>query len=600
MQFRLVRYFTFASLAMFVVVTATLFWFEHRQGSFFKQVNDQQAVFFGEVQQSFARQQDESARRDLLAIHEAGNVNLTRLFANALWTRDFAPFVARAQAIDAQPCREIPDVKDASGKTVTPSEKKACFAQLGERIRALPGFDELDSKVYDAMKKSTVFKIKVFDLRGITIYSSEHAQMGEDKSNNAGWRGAALDGVAKSELTHRDTFSAFEGVVENRDLISSYLPVLEPGSSRVVGVFEVYSDVTPFLKQIQDTSALIRRTAEQNQGRVAEAALANQAEVDAASLSQLATVALLLALLFAGLLVIVRRADGIIREQETERQNSHQRLAQSEKMASLGQMVAGVAHQLNTPLAFSQNNVLMVKDALDNMAFPMKMASRITELLRKTEGDTVTLKVAQLRANLDKLEDGNIDVEMLKQMLADVTDGIGQMTEMVVNLRDFTRLDRATVANADLNKSLHTVAYIARSVIPNDILVVEQYDEALPPIECNVSQLNQVFLNLINNAAQAIDGAGSITVRTEAVGDRVRISVSDTGRGIAPEVLPRIFDLYFTTKPAGQGTGLGLAIARDIVIQHGGELLVDTEIGVGSTFTVVLPVRQQATQAKAA
>jgi len=598
MQFKLVRYFTLASIGMFGLVAISLVYFEHQQGAFFKQTEEQQAAFFGEVQQSFARQQDESARRDLLTIHESGNVNLTRLFANALWARDFAPFVARAQAIDIHPCRAIADV-DAGGKTVAPPEKKACFADVGKRIMALPGFDDIDAKVYDAMKKSTVFKIKVFDLRGVTIYSSEHEQIGDDKSANAGWRAAAHDGTPKSELTHRDTFSAFEGVVENRDLISSYLPVLEPGSSRVVGVFEVYSDVTPFLKQIEATSAQIRATALDNQAKVDAAARTNLAEVDAASNRQLATVAVLLSLLFVALLVIVRRADRIIRQQEKERQHSHQQLAQTEKMASLGQMVAGVAHQLNTPLAFSQNNVLMVKDALDSMVFPMKVANRMSSVLKTTTGDVVTLKVAQLRSNLARLEDGDVDVDMLQQMLGDVLEGIEQMSEMVVNLRDFTRLDRASVASADLNKSLHTVAYIAKSVIPHDILVVEEF-HPLPEVECNASQLNQVFLNLINNAAQAIDGSGRITLRTEADGEQVRIEVEDTGRGIPPEVLPHIFDLYFTTKPAGQGTGLGLAIARDIVTQHGGEIRVDTRLGAGTTFIITLPIRQRAALAEAA
>jgi signal transduction histidine kinase len=598
MQFRLVRYFTLASLGMFGLVAMSLVYFEHQQGTFFKQVEEQQAVFFGDVQQSFARQQADSARRDLLTIHEAGNVNLTRLFANSLWARDFAPFVARAQAIDVHPCRAIADI-ESGGKMVAPPEKKACFDSAAKQIKALPGFSDIDAKVYDIMKKSTVFKIKVFDLRGVTIYSSEHGQIGEDKSTNAGWRGAALDGTPKSELTHRDTFSAFEGMVENRDLISSYLPVLEPGSSRVVGVFEVYSDVTPFLKQIEATSTQISNTVAENQSKVAAAALANQEEVDAASTRQLATVAVLLTLLFAALLVIVRRADRIIRRQEQERQHGHQQLAQAEKMASLGQMVAGVAHQLNTPLAFSQNNVQMVKDALQSMALPMRVANRMTTLLRKNEGDVLTLKVAQLRTNLARLEDGDVDVEMLQQMLSDVLEGIEQMSEMVVNLRDFTRLDRASVANADLNKSLHTVAYIAKSVLPHDVEVVEEFG-TLPEVECNPSQLNQVFLNLINNAAQAIDGKGRITLRTGSDGEQVRICVQDTGRGIPPDVLPHIFDLYYTTKAAGQGTGLGLAIARDIVTQHGGEILVDTTVGAGSTFTIVLPVRQRPILAKAA
>ncbi|NMG44817.1 sensor histidine kinase [Aromatoleum toluvorans] len=599
MQFRLVRYFTLASLGMFGLVALSLIYFERQQGDFFQRTGDEQRTFFNEVQQSFAQQQEQSARRDLLTIHEAGNVNLTRLFANALWDKDFAPFVAQVQMIDARACQEIADVDDDKGKKVAPPEKKACFTDLGKRIMALPDFKAIDAKVFASMKKSTVFKIKVFDLRGVTVYSSEHAQIGEDKSTNAGWRSAAFDGVPKSELTHRGKFSAFEGVVENRDLISSYLPVLDPGSSRIVGVFEVYSDVTPFLKQIQQTSEQIRSTASANQTKLEAAAVENQAAVDATSYRQFATIGLLLALLFAALLAIVRRAEKIIQQQEADRAHTHQQLAQSEKMASLGQMVAGVAHQLNTPLAFSQNNILMVKDALQSMELPMKVAGKLSSILEDVEGDKVTLKVAQLKANLDKLQDGNVDVSMLQEMLKDVLGGIDQMSELVVHLRDFTRLDRAATTNADLNKSLHTVAYIAQTVLPKNIELVEEYGE-LPSVECNPSQLNQVFLNLINNAAQAIDGPGRIRIRSLADDDKVRIEIQDNGSGIPEHVLPNIFDLYYTTKPAGEGTGLGLAIARNIVTEHGGDISVSTRAGVGTTFTVTLPIRLSEPLAKAA
>lgn len=580
MRFRLVRHFTVASLVMFGLVALSLTYFEHQQREFLKTTNEAQGAFFSQVQQSFASEQDAAARRDLLSIHESGNVNLTRLFANALWARDFAPFLAQAQAFSEKQCAAMGDGP----------EKKACFAAIGKQIMALPGFKELDTKVYDSMRRSTVFKIKVFDLRGITIYSSEHNQIGEDKSTNAGWRSAAIDGVPKSELTHRDTFSAFEGKVEDRDLISSYLPVLEPGTSRIVGVFEVYSDVTPFLAQIEKTSDQIKATAAENQQKLQAAALENEAAIDSSATRQLATIGALLALLFLALFFIVRRAANLIKEQEEDRAHAHQQLAQSEKMASLGQMVAGVAHQLNTPLAFSQNNVLMVKDALSSMELPMKVAGQLSAIVERTEGDRVTLKISQLKNNLEKLQDGDVDVSMLQEMLGDVLDGINQMTEMVVNLRDFTRLDRATTTNADLNKSLHTVAYIARSVISKDIEVVEEFG-VLPEVQCNTSQLNQVFLNLINNAAHAMDGAGKITLRTSTEGERVKIEVEDNGSGIPDAVLPKIFDLYYTTKPVGEGTGLGLSIVKDIVTEHGGEISVRTQAGEGTTFTVMLPVR---------
>ena len=556
-RFQLVRNFTLTSLGLFIVVALALTFFEREQGKFFQDVQQNQNSFLKKVQDDFVTQQDAEARRDLLSIHEAGNVNLTRLFANTLWVNDFAPFVARTQAISVEPCRAIADVVDpADGKAKAPSEKKACFSDVGKQIQAFPEFAALNAKVFDSMKKTSVFKIKVFDLRGITVYSSEHAQMGDDKINNAGWKSAAQQGKPSSEMTFRGKFSAFEGVVENRDLIGSYMPVLAPGTEKIVGVFEVYSDVTPFLNQIKATSAQIRKTANDSQLQLETVAAGNQAEVDSSGLTTLLIVLGLLAVLFFALYAIVRRADGILVQQESDREHVQQQLAQSEKMASLGQMVAGVAHQLNTPLAFSHNNVSMAIDALAGYSTPLKVAGKLVKLVRGTDADSVNLNISKARAQIEEIEDDHLDVEMPIEMLGDTLRGIDQMRELVENLRDFTRLDRSKTAEFDLNKGLHNVVYMARSVIPTHIEVVEDFG-TLPKIECNASQLNQVFLNLINNAAQAIKAEqGTVTVRSSAEGNRIRIDVIDTGSGIAPDVLPHIFDNYYTTKAATEGTGL--------------------------------------------
>jgi len=587
-RFRLLRYFTIAGLGAFGLAAAALTWHEREQGRFFRQVQDEQRVFVSRLQDEFARRQDEAARRDLLAVHESGNVNLTRLFANSLWERDFAPFVAKLQAIPVENCRAIPDETDAAGKKIAPAAKKACYAQIGRRIMAYPEFKALDAKVYDSMQKSTVFKIKVFDLRGVTVYSSEHAQIGEDKLGNAGWK-AAMGGMPASELTHRDRFSAFEGAVENRDLISSYLPVLEPGSERIVGVFEVYSDVTPFLAQIKRTASQIRASADRNQASLEAIAARNQMKTDSMSNTGLLVVVGLLALLFGVLFVIVRRAERLLRAQEGEREHSRQQLAQSEKMASLGQMVAGVAHQLNTPLAFSHSNVSLVLQQLEGIERPLQVAWRLTEIVRRTPGDQVLLNLARSRSQVESCDARPEEVGAMREMLRDVLQGIDQMSELVTHMRNFTRLDRARTSEFDVNKGLATVAYIARSVIPNRVRINEEY-AGLPPIHCNASQLNQVFLNLISNASQSINGNGTVSVRSGVERGYIRVDVSDTGSGIAPEVLPHIFDNYFTTKAEGEGTGLGLTIARDIVRSHGGDIDVATRAGQGSTFTVWLPI----------
>jgi signal transduction histidine kinase len=590
-RFKLVPYFTLASLFMFLMVAAALTYFSNQQREFFQQVKKDEIAFFRQVQESFAKQQDEAARRDLLAIHESGNVNLTRLFANALWEKDFAPFVAKAQDISIEECAAIADVKDeADGKMKAPPEKKACFSEVGKKIMGIKGFAELNAKVYDSMKKSTVFKIKVFDLRGVTIYSSEHGQMGEDKSSNAGWRGAAVDGKPKSELTFRDKFSAFEGVVEKRDLISSYMPVLQPGSDQIVGVFEIYSDVTPFLDQIKATSANIKTTATGNQAKVEEAAASSQTRVEESENEMQLILLGMTGVLFVGLFLIVRRAAAIMASQEHDNQQAQQKLSQSEKMASLGQMVAGVAHQLNTPLAFTYNNVGMVMEALKSFRLPLKVAGAVGASVKLAQGSEITLAIDQDMREASQVDPMDLEVEMPAEMLKDTIQGIEQMREMVENLRDFTRLDRTKVAKFDLNKGLHNVIYIAKSVIPTRITVVEDFSP-LPSLECNPSQLNQVFLNLINNAAQSISGDGSVVVKSTADGQNVRIDVTDTGSGIPADVLPHIWESYFTTKKEQEGTGLGLAIAKSIVEEHGGKILVQTQVGQGTTFTVSLPVR---------
>jgi len=173
-------------------------------------------------------------------------------------------------------------------------------------------------------------------------------------------------------------------------------------------------------------------------------------------------------------------------------------------------------------------------------------------------------------------------------MLGDVLNGLEQMRELVTNLLDFTRLDRCKVADADLNAAMKTVIYIARSSIPTRTTITEQLGD-LPLLPCNPSLLNQVFLNLITNAAQAIPEEGQILVRTWQEAEEIGIEIADTGTGIPSDVLPRIFETFYTTKPRGVGTGLGLSIARDIIENHGGKITVDSQIGHGTTFRVKLP-----------
>lgn len=280
---------------------------------------------------------------------------------------------------------------------------------------------------------------------------------------------------------------------------------------------------------------------------------------------------------------------------------SEAQLIQSEKMSSLGQMVAGVAHEINTPLAYVKNSLGSVSGKLQDLTRLAAETEKLLELLRSGAANPQELAeqfglterlIAQIKAHhaLDELQ----------ALAKDGLHGIGQISEIVANLKNFSRLDRSKVASFNLNEGLDSALLIARHELKHHA-VKKNYGN-IPPITCSPSQINQVFLNLINNAAQATtagQGVIQLTSRREGAG-HVAVEVADNGKGIAPEVLPKIFDPFFTTKEVGKGTGLGLSIVYKIVEQHGGRISVDSTVGVGTRFTVVLPLQPPAAAAEAA
>ncbi|HEY3858604.1 MAG TPA: ATP-binding protein [Gammaproteobacteria bacterium] len=273
-------------------------------------------------------------------------------------------------------------------------------------------------------------------------------------------------------------------------------------------------------------------------------------------------------------------------------------LIQSEKMASLGQMVAGVAHEINTPLGYVKNNIEMMEMFFDSNRALVAASNALADALlapHSTEQDLQErlAALAELRQ-----QPGSEPDDMLK-LFADTRFGVDQISELVHNLKDFSRLDRAAAADVDLNECLDSAVLLARNVLKTRVEVVRQYG-LLPRISCMPSQLNQVFLNMLTNAAQAIEGPGKILLKTEVDEDWLKVSVQDTGKGIPADVLPRIFDPFFTTKPVGQGTGLGLSISYQIVQQHGGDIRVTSQPGKGTRFTVRLPLAARAPQENAA
>jgi len=282
-------------------------------------------------------------------------------------------------------------------------------------------------------------------------------------------------------------------------------------------------------------------------------------------------------------------------------EESQTMLVQTEKMSSLGQMVAGVAHEINTPLAYVKNGLETVDGQLPPIAQLVDETEKLLAMLRAGNASQQDLaaQFAQVSGIVNGFRTQDTAAELSK-LIKDGQYGIAQISEIVSNLKDFARLDRSKVDKFMVADGIESTLVIARHLLKS--VEVKKNFGQVPPITCSPSQINQVLLNLITNAAQATDGkAGRISITTRAPdAAHVAIEVEDNGKGIAPEVLPKIFDPFFTTKDVGQGTGLGLSIAYKIVESHGGKIDVRSQVGVGTKFTVTLPVHPPTTAAPTA
>jgi two-component system NtrC family sensor kinase len=266
-----------------------------------------------------------------------------------------------------------------------------------------------------------------------------------------------------------------------------------------------------------------------------------------------------------------------------ELKETQSRLVHSAKMVSLGQLVAGVAHELNNPIGFIYGNMSHLKD----------YSEKLIELIGLAEKHTET-SASELTKKKEEYEFDYI-VKDLPKLIASCEDGARRTRNIVMGLRNFSRLEEAKLVEVDIHEALDTTLNLLHGEIKDRIEIHRQY-EPIPRIFCFASQINQVLMNILSNAAQAISGPGHIWISTHSLKDPktreglVEISVQDSGQGIPPENVGKIFDPFFTTKGVGSGTGLGLSISYGIIHNHGGDIQLKSEVGVGTVFLITLPV----------
>ena len=445
---------------------------------------------------------DEMAVERLIVTAERNNVALTRSLANGL-RHSFAPLVAEATGRPAEQARRHPLIASVHAEVVV----------------QLRGLD--------------VVKVKIYEPGGLTVFSTEAAQIGEDKAGNAGFRSARAGRVA-SELTHRGRFSAFEGVIESRDLLSSYVPVrLSEDAAGFDAVFEIYSDVTPLLADVRRTKIAVAFT-----------------------------VGATFAVIFAVLMVAVRRAERIAVAGHRENLRLTAIAARAEATSAMkSSFLANISHEIRTPL----NAVIGFSEMM-------------------TLGYTGALTDRQNRCLADIHSSG----EHLRALIDDLLD-MAKIEAGHVELRDETVDLRTAIA-----ASMRMIKDRARA---KRIAVTVDVPASVPLLRADSTRLRQVLINLLSNAVKFTpeDGAVTIGAQEAANGDLV-VTVRDTGIGIPPGELGRVVEpfgqVHDPMRRSEEGAGLGLPIARHLMEAHEGSLTVESELGRGTAVILRFPARR--------
>ena len=474
----------------------------------------------------------------LIAAAEVQNVGLARTFSNTIWSRFSAHVTSVAD----------PD---------------------GDALRAHPQTRSIHEAVQTLTTGTPVLKVKIYDLDGLTVYSSEARQIGDDKSENPGFLKAAHEGAPASKLSYRDTFSAFSGHVEDRDLVETYIPI-RSAAGRIEGVFELYTDVTPLLERIGASTAQF-----------------------------IAGLVLSFGLLYGVLFLIVRRADRIIKKQYADLRDNDQRIkSKNAALSEAHQRMEQRVEERTVELRRNEHNLRLARDEAEaaNRAKSEFLAAMSHELR------TPLNAIIGFSEIIERETFGPVGTAKYGEYAHDINASGHHLLSLINDILDLSKIEYGA---EDLREESVDVPGLVRSALTlvgqrseeRGLQLALEIPDKLPPLWADARKVTQILVNLLTNSIKFTEPGGTVTIRAWCPTDGGHaVQVIDTGIGILPPDLPKALSRFGQVDSdlnrQYEGTGLGLPLAKAFAEAHGGDLELLSEVGVGTTVTVRFPAER--------